>query len=58
MRAATRSGMSADDIYVSKLWCFNDLSFLLNANDEIRGQSNLEINMVSITFVFVLLLKA
>lgn len=57
IRATTRSGMSADDVYISKLWCFNELNFLLNANDEIRGQSNLELNTVSkicVCFYFII----
>lgn len=60
IRAATRSGMSADEVYISKLWCFNELHFLLNANDEIRGQSNLELNTVSkicVCFYFIIRTK-
>ena len=43
-----RSGRAAAEIYISKLLCFNEQHFLMDANDEIRIKSNLEINVSKI----------
>lgn len=50
IRAARRSGMPADEDFVSKLWCYKELKFLMDVGDDSKRKSNLEINKVSKIF--------
>lgn len=50
VRESVRSGMAADAVYEPKLWCYQDLQFLIYANDERSGKSNINRTTVSVFF--------
>ena len=55
IRDSKKSGVGTDEMYVSNLWCFEDLSFLTDQETPVMGTSSLD-NVVSIQ-LFIIVYK-